>query len=260
MDPEVLKIIIFAAATLIIACVAIVILTSRGRRYKRSQYFKVTGNTQDDLKNDSGKSSEYNIYASLHEYEKKGARFLFNTYIPLAKGGTTELDALMICKKGIFVFESKSRYGWIEGKESEREWKQLLFRRDGSLIENKLYNPIMQNHGHIAHLRKLLGGNVKMWSVIVFSDRTDIQRISVSYPDTYLTTESELKRIVGNVYWNAKDALTENDITSIYFKLYQYTRVTDEDKEKHIRYIKKTYVDKKPAKAANAKNTAKKNK
>ena len=249
MDPYLLKILLIAAAALFAAVGLILIITSRENDYKRSQYYKVTGNTLDDLKTDISKSSEYNIYASLREYEDKGAKFLFNTYIPMAKGGTTELDALMICSRGIFVFESKSRYGWLEGKESEREWKQLLFRKDGSLIENKLYNPIMQNHGHIAHLRKLLGGNVKMWSVIVFSDRTDIGRISVSYPDTFLTTESELRKVVGNVYWNAKDILTEKDITSIYFKLYQYTRISDEDKEKHISYIKKTYVNKKPVKA-----------
>lgn len=249
MDPTLKLILAVSGAALVIAAL-IALLTSKSRRYKGSQYYKVTGNTRDDLKADVSKSSEYSIYAALREYEKKGARFLFNTYIPMEKGGTTELDVLMICAKGIFVFESKSRYGWLEGKESEREWKQLLFRRDGSLVENKLYNPIMQNHGHIAHLKRLLGGRIRMWSVIVFSDRTDIGRISVSYPDTYLTTESELKKVVGNVYWNAKDTLTENDITSIYFKLYRYTRISDEDKEKHIRYIKKTYVDKNKGKKA----------
>jgi hypothetical protein len=221
----------------------------RGGSYKNSQYFKVTGNTKDALRSDVSKNSEYNIYAALKDYEERGAKFLFNTYIPTDRGGTTELDVIMICSCGIIVFESKSRYGWLEGHESEREWKQLLFRKDGSLVENRLYNPIMQNHGHIAHLKRLLGGSIRMWSVIVFSDKTDIKRISVSYPDTYLTTESEIKKIVGNIYWNAKTALTEKDITSIYFKLYPYTKVTDDQKEKHIKDIKKKYLNKKPVKA-----------
>ena len=104
----------------------------------------------------------------------------------------------------------KRRAAWIEGSDTEREWKQLLFRRDGSLVENKLYNPIMQNRGHVAHLKKLLGGRVPMWSVIVFSDNTDIDRIKVSYPDNVITRESGLRIVVGNLFWNAPEKLTED--------------------------------------------------
>ncbi|MBR3382549.1 MAG: NERD domain-containing protein [Clostridia bacterium] len=248
MDPNVLLILCIGAGVLILFIAIVLIFSSKGKRYTESQYYKVTGNTKDDLRSDSGKTGEYNIYAALREYEDKGAKFLFNVYIPMAKGGTTELDAVMICSKGIIVFESKSRYGWLEGNERDKYWSQFLFRANGALIENKLYNPILQNRGHIVHLKTLLGGNVRMWSVIVFSEKTDIKRICVSFPDTCLTTDSDLKRVVGNIYWNAKDTLTANDITSIYFKLYQYTRVSDEDKQKHIRYIKKTYVNRKPPK------------
>ena len=186
--------------------------------------------------------SEYKVYERLREYEEKGAKFLFNLYLPIAGGRTTELDAVMICSRGIFVFESKSRYGWLEGSETDREWSQFLFRKDGSLIENKLYNPILQNRGHIAHLKKLLGGRIKTWSVISFSENTDIERINVSDPDTFVTHEGDLPIVVGNIYWNAKDTLTEKDITSIYFKLYPYIYVTEELKEKHINDIKHKYI------------------
>ena len=234
--------IIAGSVLIIVLTAALLYATRERRRFNSSQYRRITGTSWDDVRSDASRSAEYNIYDALREYEKRGAKFLFNLYIPMEHGGTTELDAIMICSRGILVFESKSRYGWIEGSDTEREWKQLLFRRDGSLIENKLYNPVMQNRGHVAHLKKLLGGRVPMFSVIVFSDNTDIKRIKVSYPDTLITNESRLKIVAGNIYWNAPEGLSESDIQSIYFKLYQYTRVSDEEKEKHIKDIKKKYL------------------
>ena len=235
--------IIAGAALILIAAALLLYKTREQRRFNSSQYRLITGYSWNEVRSDTSRSGEYSIYDALREYEKHGAKFLFNLYIPMERGGTTELDAIMICSRGIFVFESKSRYGWIEGSDTEREWKQLLFRRDGSLIENKLYNPVMQNRGHVAHLKKLLGGRVPMFSVIVFSDNTDIQRIKVSYQDTLITNESRLKIVVGNIYWNSAETLSESDIQSIYFKLYQYTRVSDEEKEKHIKDIRKRYLN-----------------
>lgn len=233
---------IIAGMIILAAAAVLLFLHIRDRRYKSTQYFKVTGNTMQDLYDDPAKMSEYLVYKRLSEYENKGAKFLFNLYIPIKGKRTTELDAVMICSRGIFVFESKSRYGWLEGCETDREWSQFLFRKDGSLIENKLYNPILQNRGHIAHLQKLLGGNIRMWSIISFSEKTDIDRITVSYPDTFVTRETQLPIVVGNIYWNAKDTLTEKDVSSIYYKLYPYAIVTEEQKEKHINDIKHRYL------------------
>ena len=237
-----LAVLIGAGAALASGAATFLLISSRDRRYRSGQYYRVTGLERKDLKNDAARMSEYKVYERLREYEEKGAKFLFNLYLPISGGRTTELDAVMICSRGIFVFESKSRYGWLEGSETDREWSQFLFRKDGSLIENKLYNPILQNRGHIAHLKKLLGGRIRTWSVISFSENTDIERINVSDPDTFVTHESKLPIIVGNIYWNAKDTLTEKDITSIYFKLYPYMYVTDEQKEKHINDIKHKYI------------------
>lgn len=235
----------YIIGSVILAALAVCIVlikTSKTRKYKSTQYYKVTGNELSDVMEDAAKRSEYLVYENLREYEKKGAKFLFNLYIPIGEGRTTEIDVIMLGYFGMIVFECKSRYGWMEGNEEDREWSQFLFRKDGTLIENKLYNPIRQNRGHIAHLKNLLGGRIRMWSVISFSKNTDIDRIEVSYPDTYMTHDSELPKVVGNIVWNAKPVLTDKDITSIYYKLYQYAKVSDEEKEKHIKDIRFKYL------------------
>ena len=47
---------------------------------------------------------------------------LKNLYVPLAKGGTTEIDLVYLTGRGIFVIESKNYSGRILGDEQEGQW------------------------------------------------------------------------------------------------------------------------------------------
>ena len=77
--------------------------------YTLSTYRKDTKKSAFKVLNDVGAQGEYRIYKCLRKYEKQGARFLFNTYLPKGENGeTTEIDVIMICYQGIFVFESKN--------------------------------------------------------------------------------------------------------------------------------------------------------
>lgn len=80
--------------------------------YVTSTYRKATGKSVFRLLNDMGALGEYRVYKCLRKYEKQGARFLFNTYLPKGNSGeTTEIDVIMICCQGVLVFESKNYSG-----------------------------------------------------------------------------------------------------------------------------------------------------
>ena len=96
------------------------------RKYRKSAYYQITKNSYLSVLLDKGKYGEYLTYKYLKHLEADGAKFLFNTYIPKGNEGTTEIDVLMICKKGIFVFESKNYSGWIFGSEQQLYWYQTL--------------------------------------------------------------------------------------------------------------------------------------
>ena len=49
---------------------------------------------------------EYQLYKVLERLEGNN-KILTNLYIPRSNGQLTEIDLIMINKKGIFVFESK---------------------------------------------------------------------------------------------------------------------------------------------------------
>ena len=123
--------------------------------YYSSNYYKDTHNSFFKVYMDNGFSGEYQTYKMLSKYEKDGAKFLYNCYVPKGEDGTTEIDILMLHKTGIYVLESKNYSGWIFGKEKDNTWTQSL--PNGN--KNHFYNPIKQNKTHIKWLNELLGVN-----------------------------------------------------------------------------------------------------
>lgn len=116
---------------LLIAVVAILIIKTN-IEYKKGSYYQVTKMPLLALRSDSGKLGEYLIYKKLKVFEKEGAKFLFNAYIPKENNETTEIDVLMICRKGLFVFESKNYSGWIFGNEKQKKLVSNFTKRKRS--------------------------------------------------------------------------------------------------------------------------------
>ncbi|WP_261381465.1 nuclease-related domain-containing protein [Paenibacillus cremeus] len=72
---------------------------------------------------------------------------------------------MVVSPYGIFVIETKNYYGEIKGTRKDNQWS----------VSNrfKMYNPIMQNYGHIKALEALLPAqsNLKFISMVSFTMR-----------------------------------------------------------------------------------------
>jgi len=208
--------------------------------YYKSTYYTITRNSYFTVKQDTGLYGEYQIFCSLRDIEKEGGRFLFNIYVPGKDGRTSEIDLLLITKEGIFVFESKNYSGWIFGSENQLYWTQTLPIGRGHSQKNSFYNPIMQNTSHICHLREFLGTSVPMYSVIVFSDRCTLKKVNYDNEKTYVVHRTAVAETVREVRDNAPLLIMSNtQMQTIYDRLYPCTQLTDEEKEQHIKQIKK---------------------
>lgn len=203
--------------------------------YKESSYYQITRNEYSAIKNDAGKYGEYLIYKNLQTLEGNGGKFLFNLYIPKTDDKTTEIDILLICTKGIFVFESKNYSGWIFGSETNKNWTQTLpsgWR--GDCHKERFYNPIMQNATHIKYLRYLVGENIPIKSIIVFSDRSTLKDITIKNSNINVINCRNVLSIVNQLCNEIEnDVLTEFEIYYVYNKLYAYTQVTPQTKLFH---------------------------
>lgn len=207
--------------------------------YVNSSYYQATQIPYNVLIADKGKYGEYSVYNSVRQYESTGAKFLFNLYIPKENGETTEIDLMMICQKGVFVFESKNYSGWIFGKENEIEWCQTLRKGKKDCQKNKFYNPIFQNRTHLKNLNLLLGNNIPLWSIVAFSDECTFKSVTVNSSDVRVVKCREVSAVVADVYYRyPNNVLNEIDIYNIYARLYPYTQVSDFTKAQHIANIK----------------------
>lgn len=234
---SILKPIIPILAILIAVC--IVLFFIENRKYKKSTYYQITRNPYLLVRRDAGLLGEYMTYKYLKFFEEKGGKFLFNLYIPKEEGKTTEIDVLLICEKGIFVFESKNYSGWIFGNEYKRMWCQSLPRRKSSYKEY-FYNPVMQNRTHIECLRNVIGNEVPVHSIIVFSERCELKNIQLKSDTIKVIKRNNVVEVVSELYRREPDIiLNEQKIEEMYNMLYPYTQVSADVKAQHIADIKK---------------------
>lgn len=225
--------------------IVIFVYAKRIKDYKAGSYYQVTKAPYFSVRRDLGKWGEYLTYKYLKEFENDGAKFLFNVYIPKENGETTEIDVLMISKKGIFVFESKNYSGWIFGSEKQKNWYQTLPAGRGKSHKEHFYNPIMQNRSHIKHLKAFMGTEISMHSIIVFSERCVLKNVEVKSADISVINRNEVASVVAGIYKRiSEDLLTEKDVMDIYNKLYPYTQSSEEVKKQHIANIESNLTEK----------------
>lgn len=208
------------------------------KEYEESSYFQITKLPYHSVQNNKGRNGEFLIYKCLKKMEENGAKFLFNVYLPKEDGQTTEIDVLMICSKGIFVFESKNYSGWIFGNESQKNWHQTLRGRRGRSQVEHFYNPIMQNRSHINYLKRVLGNQIPMHSVIVFSNRCTLKKLQIKSTNVSIIKLNHVFSVVSDICNRCSvNVLSETSISEIYNKLYPFTQVDKATKTQHIANI-----------------------
>lgn len=208
-------------------------------RYTKTSYYKITNNSYFDIIFNKGLAGEYSIYKKLKNYENDGAKILFNLYIPTYNNKTTEIDVVMISTKGLFVIESKNYSGWIFGRENQRKWTQSFHIGYGETQKEYFYNPIMQNEYHIKYLKKIIGDNINIHSLIVFLDSCKLKNIKLKENSSnYVIYLSQLKTVITQIFNNQQDILYPRQVDELYNKLYAYSQADESIKLKHVSDLK----------------------
>ncbi len=164
-------------------------------------------------------------------------KILRNIYLPKENGETSEVDVVYITQKGIFVIESKNYSGWIFGDEKNRNWTMSL--PNGR--KNSFYNPIAQNRTHIKWMRSFVGDSVPLFSIIVFSERCELKKISVESDDVWVIKRDRLGRTIRMIWDDVPDALSLEQVDDLYESLSDLTDVDEAVKLAHVKNIEKKY-------------------
>ncbi|MHC9511018.1 nuclease-related domain-containing protein [Kangiella sp. M94] len=112
-----------------------------------------------------GKVGERRVKSASSRLDPTKYTIFHDVTLPTSDG-TTQIDHIIISRKGIFVIETKNYSGWIFGSEKNRFWTQVIYK-----TKNKFQNPLFQNYKHIKTLQSLLQLPLHYFhSVIVFAD------------------------------------------------------------------------------------------
>lgn len=225
--------------------------------YERTTYYEQTRVSYHVIMNRNdkvgrGKQGEYLISLELSEFEREGAKLLFNCYLPKEEsqfGEFSEVDVMLIHSTGIYVIESKNYRGGIEGEVEEKDWYQSIckYERIGK-SERKIskkrpfYNPIRQNQTHIESLKKVIcekgvWNTVPIYSLVVFSDRGTlsgyVKKGDKNNPNVKVINTRNLYKTIVRMGKHSKGVLSQGDIKQLYEMLYPHTKKTEDEIHRH---------------------------
>lgn len=91
-------------------------------------------------------------------------------------GFSSQIDHILITTGGVFIIETKNMVGTIYGDKDDEQWDYIKTQNE-NIYEKIIRNPIIQNQGHINHLREMFASiPPKMISMAIFV-HTDISYI-----------------------------------------------------------------------------------
>lgn len=193
------------------------------------------GKTPQQIKGNA-KELELDVLARLvSTLTVSNAKVLRNVYVPYAKGSkTTEIDMLLLAHGSIYVFEVKNYRCTVVGRQRDRDWK-AIYSPNRSY---DLYNPILQNQGHVSTLASYLKlPESRFKSVVVFSEKADISRVEYSKSDSLrvLTMDAVVPYLV--LQKVSKGGLSDDELRLVYDRVKPLTKVSKSTKEQHVRDV-----------------------
>ncbi len=91
------------------------------------------------------------VVGTLQRYFHSQDFHLLNHITLRHRGGTTQIDHILVSRFGVFVIETKNYTGWIFANAEHATWTQVTFND-----KFKFQNPIYQNYLHVKAVQELL--------------------------------------------------------------------------------------------------------
>ncbi|MDR1215136.1 MAG: NERD domain-containing protein [Treponema sp.] len=154
---------------------------------------------------DRGTLSERDLVLTLLKAGTPAQTIFHDLYIRKSNGGFSQIDLVVPTKVGIIVFEVKDYSGWIFGNGNHTQWTEVLAYGQEKY---RFYNPIMQNNGHIAQLRKRLRQfeNIPFYSIIVFYGDCELRNIRFVPYGTFVVRPWRVLDVVNSIINTNKPA------------------------------------------------------
>lgn len=145
-----------------------------------------------------GTKSERNLIIQLLKNDIPATTVFHDLYVERCQGQYSQIDAVVITRVGIIVFEVKDYSGWIFGNGYQKNWTQVFAY---GKKKHQFYNPVHQNRGHIEALKQKLEGiaDVPLYSVVVFYGSCRLRNIRDIPNDAYVGYARHVESIIADI-------------------------------------------------------------
>ena len=223
---------VFVIVLIVILFIVIIAATLSSKSSGGSTFSSVKKRNEREAKR-YGEAGENLVAKYLQDIVNSYGCYLYNDFcFEDQQGYSTEIDHILITRGGIFIIETKTNKGFIRGAKEDEWW--LCIKKDYQQ-DKQLKNPIIQNQGHINHLRKMFKNTPpKMTSIVIFpvADITYVSSDIVYDLDDATNKIIELTK--SNTY-------SQEFVERINSQIKQIQDTYSISKEKHIENIKRTY-------------------
>jgi len=181
-------------------------------RHDNSAFYKLTGYSYLDMVANKKIRTMYKIVNDLDQV-KGSHKVLVDVQVPVNDELQT-ISGLLLHESGIYVMNLKEKSGWINGREQDLEWKELLHQEKSRAFAN----PIHETKRLIYALQDQLPevDEQAFQSVVLFTNGCSFQKIEMVSEDVEVLKVGELKK------WGSSlqgKVLSETDIQTLFTTL-----------------------------------------
>lgn len=181
-------------------------------RHDNSAFYKLTGYSYLDMVANKKIRTMYKIVNDLNQV-KDSHKVLVDVQVPVNDELQT-ISGLLLHESGIYVMNLKEKSGWINGREQDLEWKELLHQEKSRAFAN----PIHETKRLIYALQDQLPevDEQAFQSVVLFTNGCSFQKIEMATEGVEVLKVGELKK------WGSSlqgKVLSETDIQTLFATL-----------------------------------------
>lgn len=181
-------------------------------RHDNSAFYKLTGYSYLDM---VANKKIRTMYKMVNDFDQVNGshKVLVDVQVPV-NGELQTISGLLLHESGIYVLNLKEKSGWINGREQDLEWKELLHQEKSRAFEN----PIHEAKRLIYALQDQLPevDEQAFQSVVLFTDGCSFQKIEIESDGVDVLKVGELKK------WGSSlkgKVLSETDIQTLFVTL-----------------------------------------
>lgn len=181
-------------------------------QHDNTTFYKLTGYSYFDLWTNKKVSAAHKLVGAL-DHVQGAHKILVNVQVSLNDELHT-IDGVFLHESGIYVINIKEMTGWINGREQDIQWVQLLHKGKQRAFENPIHETKRLSYALQDYLPEI--NEALFESLVVFTNDCSFQQVELQSDDVDVIKTPDLKQWAKSLDGKR---LTETEIQTIFSAL-----------------------------------------